>query len=155
LPNAISSSGVASVGYGHTNSLNDNHPPLCYRFGTSARTIGGPTGAYNGFSVLDQATGLIYIAQNGVWVAGGTLTAPIGASFSLSALYARWFAAISLPSAGYRIGDSDRTLGSPTTCPAGFVVLNRTTGNTFVSSGGVWTSGGLFNAALLADWMAA
>ena len=52
----------------------------------------------------------------------------------------------------YRIGNTNRTLGQASNDVEGFIVLNMCTGDTFVVSGGVWTSGGTFNAALLAAW---
>ena len=48
---------------------------------------------------------------------------------------------------GYRIGTSNRTLGAPTTSPEGFIVVNGSTGAVFVSTGGVWVTGGTFPSA--------
>jgi len=49
---------------------------------------------------------------------------------------------------GYRIGTTDRVLGSPTSAADAFVVLNQTNNKLFIASGGVWTSGGTFPGAL-------
>jgi len=45
---------------------------------------------------------------------------------------------------GYRICESDRTIGEATSASDGFVVLNLTNNKLFVASGGVWTDGGTF-----------
>lgn len=58
----------------------------------------------------------------------------------------------SILNTNYRIGVTDRTLGQASNDVEGFTVLNTTSGATFVVSGGVWTSGGTFNADLLAAW---
>lgn len=59
---------------------------------------------------------------------------------------------------GYRIGASDRTLGGTTSDADGFVVLNMTSGNIFLVSGGLWSDGGTypnsnFTSADFAAWV--
>jgi hypothetical protein len=45
---------------------------------------------------------------------------------------------------GYRIGETNRTLGAPTSDPDGFTVLNQQNNALFIASGGVWTDGGTY-----------
>lgn len=53
----------------------------------------------------------------------------------------------------YRIGQTDRILGDPTTEPEGFLVYNLSTATAFQVSGGVWVSA-VMDADLLASWYA-
>jgi hypothetical protein len=45
---------------------------------------------------------------------------------------------------GYRIGDSDRELGTFTAASDGFVVLNLQNNKLFIAQSGAWTDGGTF-----------
>jgi hypothetical protein len=60
---------------------------------------------------------------------------------------------------GYRVTNTDRTVGGPTAASDGFVLLNQATGKIFKAVGGVWTDAGIFpNAEFtqqnLDDWNA-
>ena len=52
----------------------------------------------------------------------------------------------------YRVGTTDRILGGPTSAADGFLVLNQASGNVYKAQNGVWTIGGAFDNALLAEW---
>jgi hypothetical protein len=137
-------------------AVNQPKPPLGYRIGNSERVIGGPTGASDGFAVLNLSTGHIFTALGGVWTSNST-------SYNFQDLLATWFGTdsanmtgnmMSTGGPGFRIGTSDRIVGGPTAAPTGFYVYNTETGNAFQATGGVWVGGVTFPAALMAAWLA-
>jgi hypothetical protein len=151
--------------------LNSKIPPK-YRIGKSNRTIGAATGAANGFAVLNQTTGKVFIASGGVWTDGGTFPFPT-TSFDFPQLFATWFGTNSTnlntdgmrPSInadgtgaitgglGYRIGNSDRIIGAATTSPNGFYVFNRSNGKVFKVISGVWAAVDSLPVDLYAAWL--
>lgn len=156
-----------------TANLNANTPPLQYRIGETDRTIGGATAAPNGFSVLNLTNGKIFVAQSAVWTDGGTITAPnVANPFDFQQLLGQWYAtnytnlttANLKPAlkedtsgnitggAGYRIGTSDRTVGSTANAPEGFVVLNTTNNKVYQVQSGLWQSITTFPSDLQTAW---
>jgi hypothetical protein len=153
-------------------TVNSNQPPLGYRIGTSDRVIGGATAAADGFAVLNQLNGKVFIAHLGVWTDGGTMPFPT-TSFDFPALYASWYATnqtnlntdgmlpkllsdsqgASAGGSGYRIGTSDRA--GTTSAPDGFTVLNTTNGNVWVAQSGTWVVGDSFPQDLYNAWLEA
>ncbi len=118
---------------------------LGYRIGETDRQLGGATPDADGFIVLNLTNGNVFKAQGGIWVDGGVFPAD---------LLAEWYATTAA-SAGYRIDESDQTLGAATVTPEGFLVLNQANGKVFKSQGGIWVDGGAFPSDLLAAWLAA
>jgi len=55
-----------------------------YRIGTSDRVIGEATAAPNGFMVLNQTNGNVFVVVAGVWAAGGPFPPDVLAAWYLS-----------------------------------------------------------------------
>lgn len=120
--------------------------PLGYRIVQTDRVVGDPaTGHADGFVVLNLSSGNAFIVSGGLWAS---------TSFPADLLDA-WYATIAgTPVSGYRIGTTDRVIGSPTTASNGFVVINSTNGNIFQAASGLWgIVNGLYNPTnIIAAW---
>jgi hypothetical protein len=132
-----------------------NGDRLKYRIGTSDRPVGAPTSDIDGFLVLNQTNNKVFKSQGGVWV-------EVDGTFP-NILLQQWFATVPgtpPPGEGYRIGTSDRSVGSSTTTPDGFFVLNTTNNKVFEVVSGVWQDvTSTFDSSLLTNiinaWKAA
>jgi hypothetical protein len=121
-----------------------NGKTLGYRFGTTDRTLGDPAAGPEGFLVYNSTNATAFQISGGVWA-----TATMDAD-----LFQAWHAETPTNAGiGYRIGNTDRTIGASTNNAPGFFVLNTTNDKCFTPSGGVWADGGTFPAALLTAWL--
>ena len=105
--------------------------PLGYRICNSDRPLGDSTPDADGFIVLNQSDGSVFVAEGGVWTTG---------SFPAD-LLAAWNATIvgiNPPGSGYRIGTSDRAVGHAAAPPENFLVINTTDNKVFQVQSGLW-----------------
>ena len=145
-----------------------NGPTLMYRIGLSDMDVMALSGVPSGFVSFNQTNGKAFLS---VGSPGEEIWTALGAIGNLDdfdpTLIPRWDSTLptyAQPGAtvgsneisnesGYRIGNSDRTIGDDASdVPDGFLVYNQGNKSTFVASGGVWADGGTFPPDLYAAW---
>lgn len=122
-----------------------------YRIGDSDRDVSQPSNAPDDFVVLNQANGNVFISKGNEWYYLGAVD-----SFDQidPTLIPAWYNTVPSGPVGYRVGNTDRTVGSSTDgCADGFIVLNLCNGNVFTATGGVWAQTGTFSTALMNAWL--